>query len=63
VDAAIAIAIGVVFVLGLVASLVYAWRNRPVRAADDGEQKYLTTFNIANVKDFGAYNRRRRGGE
>ena len=58
-DAAIAITIGTLFLSGLVAGFVVAWRNRPVRDKRDpeGEQRYLTAFNIANVKDFGAYKR------
>lgn len=46
----------------LLFGIVYAWRNRPVRDAGDpenGEQAYLTAFNIANAKDFGFYQRPR----
>jgi hypothetical protein len=46
----------------LVLGIAYAWRNRPVRDAgdpEDGEQAYLSAFNIANAKDFGLYQRPR----
>ena len=45
------------FVLGT----IYAWRNRPARDMNDpdGEQKYLSAFNITNAKDFGFYKRPR----
>jgi hypothetical protein len=53
----------------LLFGIVWAWRNRPVRGPDyraseddGGEQKYLTGFNIANVKDFGIYRRPRGDG-
>ena len=49
------------FVVMLVAGLIYAWRNRPARDPNDpdGEQTYLTGFNIANSRDFGFYKRPR----
>jgi hypothetical protein len=46
----------------LMCGIVWAWRNRPVRApedSDDGELTYLRGFNITNSRDFGFYKRPR----